>query len=115
MNNQGIEGFSYRLIFGSVTRLDLRFKAGDSAAVKLDGSEPTVTASGSYRIVSIDGISATELTKSYTLSVDGKTVTISPMSYAKEMLGKTSNDNLKNLLAAFYNYGEACRAYKSGN
>lgn len=110
--NSDIADLSYRLNFGSTTRLDIRFTAGGGETVELDGVEKTPDTDGNYSLVSVSGIPASQLTTGHTLQVGEKTATISPMSYAYTLLGRTNESNeLKNLLCAFYNYGNACAAY----
>lgn len=110
--NSDIADLSYRLNFGSTTRLDIRFTAGEGETVKLDNTTVTPSVSEGFSTVSVSGIPASQLTTGHTLQVGGKTTTISPMSYAYTLLGRTNESNeLKNLLCAFYNYGNACAAY----
>ena len=109
-----IAGLSYRLNFGSTTRLDIRFTTVEGQTVKLDGATVTPTVSDGYSTVSISGIQASQLTTGHQLQVGDKTVTISPMSYARTLLGREGEaDDLKKLLCAFYNYGNACAEYGS--
>lgn len=110
--NSDIADLSYRLNFGSTTRLDIRFTAGEGETVKLDNTTVTPSVSEGFSMVSVSGIPASQLTTGHTLQVGEKTATISPMSYAYTLLGRTNESNeLKNLLCAFYNYGNACAAY----
>lgn len=111
-----LDGLNFRVVFSSLTNLEMRFKTVEGAEVKLDGTTVTPNVSGAYSVVTVKGIKATGLTQSYTLQVEETSVNISPMSYVQVMLGSTSantDDDLRNLLCAFYYYGVACAAYKN--
>ena len=106
-----------RVNFSSFTSLDIAFKLAEGETVLLDDTTPVTTAGDNgYTIVTIDEITAKQLTKTHILKVGEKTVNnISAMTYAYKMLSKSdSTSECKNLMCAFYNYGVACGAF-SGN
>ena len=111
-----ITGFTYRVSFGSFTKFEIAFKLAEGEEVLLDGTTPATTMGNGYTIVTIDRITAKQLTKTHILKVGDKTVNnISAMTYAYKMLSKSdSTSACKNLMCAFYNYGAACGAF-SGN
>ena len=75
-----------------------------------DGQEVTPFQSGKNYYVLFSGIKATELTDSHTVTAEGATTTVSPMSYVYSVLSTEGvSDATKNLVCALYNYAQACK------
>ena len=80
----------------------------------IDVSDYGFTEKDGYYYKEITGISADKLGTAQSVTVDGYTVSYSPLSYAYAVLKSDSTDeSLKNLVKALYLYEQAAEAYKN--
>ena len=111
--SDSITKISYKLSFNDTLVLTVYLTPADGVTlsrVTVDGAEQTPTKSGNRYMVVFSGIKATELTRTHTISAEGATATVSPMSYVYSMLtSATTSTEGKNLVCALFNYAQACR------
>lgn len=105
----------YRVRFGAEVSLIVTLRpageALDPDLVTVDGfpgARVEEGANGSV-VVYIEGIPATDLGSAYTISYEGTTITLSPMSFVYDMLNRESSTTEgKNIVCALYYFAQAC-------
>ena len=77
--------------------------------VTVDGKTVTPRKSGDKYIVTIPGIKVTELKKNHTVVYGNYSMTVSPLSYAYDILTYGTRDSGKNLVCAMAKLANACQ------
>lgn len=105
----------YRVRFGAEVSLIVTLRpageALDPDLVTVDGFPGARVEEGvnGSVVVYIEGIPATDLGSAYTISYEGTTITLSPMSYVYDMLNRESSTTEgKNIVCALYYFAQAC-------
>lgn len=111
--NDRITKVTYQMQFGSVIALRVYLTPAEGvtlSTVTVDGNTITPTKSGDRYYVTISDIKATQLADPHTITAEGATTTVSPLSYVYSILSSsTTSDDAKNLVCALYNFALACR------
>ena len=100
------EGISLLLL----SNTGMRFYYTPNASV-LSGDSRFKKASNGQYYIPVSGVTLTDLGTARTVSVDGMTVTASPLQYIKSVLRGTNNQKLANLCLAMYECYVAAQAY----
>ena len=111
--NDEITDVIYLLQFGSQISIHVYFTTADGVTVntvEVDGKPANVSLNNGTYCVIINEIFATQLTVDHTITVNGVTTTVSPMSYVRDMLNYTeAGYSGQNAVCALYNYAIACQ------
>ena len=107
----------------SETTLSLYFKSNTTLTFSCGDYTVETAASGGYQIARIRGIKAKHIGNTFTLIVNGGTVTYSPLNYCKNVLPDSTaspdeaqnqqDEHLQNVVKALYQYWQAADAYFS--
>ena len=105
----------------SETTLSLYFKSNTTFTFSCGDYTVETAASGGYQIARIRGIKAKHIGNTFTLTVNGGTVTYSPLNYCKNVLPDSTaspdeaqnqqDEKLQNVVKALYLYWQAADAY----
>ncbi len=109
---EGVTFEGATLSLKSETTLSLYFKSSDTFDFSCDGYTVEKATSGVYQIARIRGIKAKHIGDTFTLNVNGGTVTYSPLNYCKNVLDDdTTDEKLQNVVKALYAYWQAADRY----
>ncbi len=105
----------------SETTLSIYFKSNTTLTFSCGDYTVETAASGGYQIARIRGIKAKHIGDTFTLTVNGGTVTYSPLNYCKSVLPDSTaspdeaqnqqDEKLQNVVKALYLYWQAADAY----
>ena len=100
----------------SQTTISLYFISNDELTFECDAYDVEAVQNENYRVARVRNISSGEAQNDFTVTVKISgdavgTITYSPMNYCCNALSKSNNDNLKNVVRAFYLYSEAAKEY----
>lgn len=105
----------------SETTLSLYFKSDTTLTFSCGDYTVETAASGGYQIARIRGIKAKHIGNTFTLTVNGGTVTYSPLNYCNSVLPDSTaspdeaqnqqDEKLQNVVKALYQYWQAADAY----
>ena len=105
----------------SETTLSIYFKSNTTLTFSCGDYTVETAASGGYQIARIRGIKAKHIGNTFTLTVNGGTVTYSPLNYCKNVLPDSTaspdeaqnhqDEKLQNVVKALYLYWQAADAY----
>ena len=116
----GVKSKGAKVVIDSLMSLSIKYEVtGDinDYTFMIDGNEVTpVLKSDGYYYVTVDEIEPLHYSKIYSFTVsdgtDSSTVTYSPLTYVKNMLGKNTTDTtLRNVCKAIYAYNKAVVVY----
>ena len=105
----------------SETTLSIYFKSNTTLTFSCGDYTVETAASGGYQIARIRGIKAKHIGDTFNLTVNGGTVTYSPLNYCKNVLPDSTaspdevqnqqDEKLQNVVKALYLYWQAADAY----
>ena len=105
----------------SETTLSIYFKSNTTLTFSCGDYTVETAASGGYQIARIRGIKAKHIGNTFTLTVNGGTVTYSPLNYCINVLPDSTaspdeaqnqqDEKLQNVVKALYQYWQAADAY----
>ena len=105
----------------SETTLSIYFKSNTTLTFSCGDYTVETAASGGYQIARIRGIKAKHIGNTFTLTVNGGTVTYSPLNYCNSVLPDSTaspdeaqnqqDEKLQNVVKALYQYWQAADAY----
>lgn len=105
----------------SETTLSLYFKSSTTLTFSCGDYTVEKASSGGYQVARIRGIKAKHIGSTFTLTVNGGTVTYSPLNYCKNVLPDLTasqdevqnqqDEKLQNVVKALYLYWQAANAY----
>lgn len=112
---QGVTLAGATLSLKAETTLSLYFNSSAVLRFSCDGMDVDTDVVDGYKVARIRNISAADLGKTFTLSVNGDYyVTYSPMNYCRDVLSGGSDDvNLQDTVKALYRYRLAAEDYFS--
>ena len=94
------------------TTLSLYFKSSSTLSFSCGDYKVETVKSNGDQIARIRGIKAKNIGNTFSLNVNGATVTYSPLNYCEEMIADdTQDEKLKNALKALYLYWQAADRY----
>ena len=111
-NGGDISSATYSMKFGSEMSIIVYLTPANGQtidSVTVDGKTVTPRQSGDKFIVTIPGIKVTELKKSHTVVYGNYSMTVSPLSYAYDILTYGTKDSGKNLVCALAKLANACQ------
>ena len=117
------EGMTFEgatLSLKSETTLSLYFGSSEALTFNCEGYTVETVKSGNYQVARIRGIKAKHIGSSFTLSVNGGTITYSPLNYCRNVLAEAGatpdeaqnqqDEKLQNVVKALYLYWQAAQA-----
>ena len=111
-NGGDISSATYSMKFGSEISIVVYLTPANGQSidtVTVDGKTVTPRKSGDKYIVTIPGIKVTELKKNHTVVYGNYSMTVSPLSYAYDILTYGTRDSGKNLVCAMAKLANACQ------